>query len=290
MFMLESKPMKAIVLVVAATVFASFCFAQNPAAKKIYDTERAFEKAVAEKGINDGFIEFLTKDGLLFNPDVQNGREAWQNRPKSPASLTWNPLWVEVSSNGALAYSIGNGIYRPKGKDDPNQYFSHYLSIWSRQPNGDYRAVVDIGINHDKPASIATEWNSPSAAGNEKLKNSAGDHSVPFFSMTESIGTPKAYKSYLADDAFVMREGRLPFVGKKAAVAYLENEKAMIRFAKRKSFIEAGDLAWVSSTYSISDAKGTEIERGNFVQVWKLRNGKWQIAADVLKPTFTKDK
>ena len=288
--MLKSKPMK---IVIFAVLFA-FCvcpvLGQNPAAQKIYETERAFERTVAEKGMNAGFIEFLTADGVLFNPDIQNGRESWQRRPKSPASLTWNPIWIEVSSNGALAYSIGNGVYKPKGKDDPTEYYSHYLSIWRREPSGEYRAVLDVGINHDKPASTVTEWKSPAVTGNEKLQNSAGDHSVQFYSAAESAGSSKAYKSHFADDGILLRDGSLPFVGKKAAIAYLDSQKRSIKFAKRKSFIEAGDLAWVTSGYSITDAPGNEIEKGNFIQVWKLRNGKWQIAADVLAPTFKKEK
>lgn len=281
--MLESKPMKVICALFTFALLASLAFPQSPA-QKIYDTERAFEKMVADKGINSGFIEYLSPDGLIFNPGAQNGREAWKNRPPSPASLTWNPIWIEVSSNGALAYSIGNGIYRPKGKDDTTQYFTHYLSIWSRQPNGEYKAVLDAGINHPKPASIPTEWKSPPVTGNEKLLNSAGDHAVPFYTAVESEGALKAYKSFLADDAFLLRDGNVPFVGKAAALNYLESSKPSIKFSKRKTFLEAGDLAWVSNLYSIVDRSGKETERGNFVQVWKLRNGKWQIAADMFLP------
>jgi len=281
--MLESKPMKVIFVLFTSALLANLAFAQNPA-QKIYDTERAFEKTVAEKGINSGFIEYLSADGLIFSPEAQNGREAWKNRTASPASLTWNPIWIEVSSNGALAYSIGNGIYQPKGKDDTTQYFTHYLSIWSRQPNGEYKAVLDAGINHPKPATIPTEWKSPPVSGNEKLLNSAGDHAVPFYTMVETDGVVKAYKTFLADDAFLMRDGNVPYFGKAAALSYLESTKPAIKFSKRKTFLEAGDLAWVSSLYSIVDRSGKETERGNFVQVWKLRNGKWQIAADLFLP------
>jgi len=286
--MLESIPMKAIFAIITALVFANLCLSQNPA-QKIYETERAFEKAVAENGMNAAFIEYMTADGLIFNPEAQNAREAWQKRPKSPALLTWNPEWIEVSSNGALAYSIGNGVYRPKGKDDAAQYHSHYLSIWSRQPNGEYRAVLDVGITHDRPATTITEWKSPTATGNATLQNPAGDHSVPFYLTMETAGAAKAYKAFLAEDAFLMRDGHQPFVGKKAALAFIESEKPAIKFAKRKSFIEAGDLAWVSNGYSITDRTGTEVERGSFIQVWKLRDGKWQIAADVLAPSFKKE-
>ncbi|MFL6468979.1 MAG: YybH family protein [Pyrinomonadaceae bacterium] len=275
--------MKALVALLTALFFVNCCFGQG-SAQKIYDTEREFEKAVAEKGINAGFIEYLTPDGIIFNPDAQNGRESWSKRPKSPASLTWNPIWIEVSSNGALAYSVGNGIYKPKGKDDTTQYFSHYLSIWSRQPSGEYRAVLDAGINHGKPASMPTEWKSPEAKGNSKLLNSAGDHSVPFFTMVETQGAVKAYKMFLAEDAFLLREGNVPLVGKAAAVGFLESANPKIKFSKRKTFIEAGDLAWVNNLYSITGDAGKEIERGNFIQVWKLRDGKWRIAADMFLP------
>jgi ketosteroid isomerase-like protein len=103
-------------------------------------------------------------------------------------------------------------------------------------------------------------------------------------------GAAKAYKTFLAEDAFVMRDGSMPYVGKRAALVYFEKEKPVMKFAKRKTFSEAGDLAWVTSGYSMTDKSGAEIEKGNFIQVWKLRNGKWQIAADVLAPTFQKGK
>jgi ketosteroid isomerase-like protein len=149
---------------------------------------------------------------------------------------------------------------------------------------------MDTGITHDKPSSMPTEWKSPPASGNTKLANSAGDHAQHFYSAVENAGAVKAYKTYLAEDAFLLRNGSLPFVGKKAAVDYLESTKATIKFAKRKTFIEAGDLAWVYNTYTISDKSGVETERGHFIQVWKLRDGKWVIAADLFAPSFVKEK
>ena len=38
------------------------------------------------------------------------------------------------------------------------------------------------------------------------------------------------------------------------------------------------------NTYSLVDKGGKETEHGNFVQVWKLRGGKWLIAAEALVP------
>ncbi|MEO7674459.1 MAG: hypothetical protein ABIU09_10340 [Pyrinomonadaceae bacterium] len=252
----------------------------------VYETERAFEKMVAEKGMNAGFIEFLSPAGIMFMPDLVNGREAWRARPSSSAALTWNPIWIDVSANGVLAYSIGNSMYRPKGKDDANIFYGHYISIWMRQGSGEYRAVLDTGINHEKPAAIPTEWKSPATSPGQKTEKngSAGDYSVLFFSSVEKQGTANAYDSHLAEDAIVMRDGKQPFFGRKQASAYFKKDKSRIVFAKRKSFIEAADLAYLNSTYKLLDKSGVETEAGNFVQVWKFINGKWKITADVCVP------
>jgi ketosteroid isomerase-like protein len=255
-------------------------------AQKIYDTERAFEKMVAEKGINAGFIEYLSPVGVMFFPEPANAREVYSKRPPSPAALTWNPIRIETSWNGALAYSIGNSIYKPKGKDDITEYYGHYLSVWARQPNGEYRAALDIGINHPKPASVEPDWRPGASITSEtSAKGSfAGDSSIGFYRMAEDRDFARAYKSYAADDIFMMREGRLPIVGRNAAADYIGDQKLTVKFVKRRSFIEAGDLAYVYSGYMLFDKKGVEKEKGSYVQVWKLRGGRWLIAADVFVP------
>lgn len=289
--MLEFLSMKALIsfLILAFCTFPTYAQSNS---QKIYETERAFEKMVAEKGINQGFIKFLAPDGVMFFPEASNGREVWKSRPASPAALTWNPIWIDVSSNGALAYSIGNSVYRAKGRDDPTAYFGHYLSVWVRQPNGEYRAVLDTGINHEKPTATPTEWKSPADSGKEKNEKglSAADSATSFFEVADRQGSARAYKMFLADNAFVMRQEKLPFIGKKAALEAVTEGKPRIKFAKRKSFIEAADLAYVHNIYSITDKAGTEIEKGNFVQVWKLRGDKWQIVVDVFVPIPTAQK
>ena len=254
---------------------------QGPAPRKIYDTEKEFERTVAEKGIKAGFVEFMAPSGIIFRPGPVNARESFSSRPDSPAALIWNPVWIEVSSNGLMAYSIGNSKFKPKGKEDTNEIYGHYISIWSLQPNGEYRALLDTGINHDRPPAMPTDWKSPGVTDPNDHKLSAADSSTGYWEMVEKVGSLKAYKTYLADDAILMRSGKQPLFGKKAAVTFIDSEQPRIKFPKRKSFIESADLAYVYNTYSIVDKTGTEIENGNFVQVWKLRKGKWLIAADV---------
>lgn len=256
--MLEFAAVSKFFVMIAFLLFANLVSAQNTATL-IYDTERAFEKAVAEKGLNAGFIEFMAPTAVMFFPRPENAREVFSRRPPSSAALTWNPIKIEVSSNGALAYSIGNSIYRPKGKGDPNTIHGHYLSVWSRQPNGEYRAALDIGINHPAPAKTETEWKTaPGVASETNPKNKfAGDSSIAFYQSAESRGFGRAYKMYGAEDMYLLREGHLPLVGKAAAADFIEDRKLAVRFTKRKSFIEAGDLAYVYSGYVLLDSRGS---------------------------------
>lgn len=259
-------------------------FAQSEA-QKIYDTEKAFEKLVAEKGINEGFIQFLAPDGIIFAPNASNGRDVWRNRPKSPAALYWNPTFIDVSSNGAMAYSTGNSVYKPNGKDDPNSYYGEYATIWQRQPDGNYLAVLDMGISHEKQNN-ETKWTSPSDSGKElnEKKYSAADASTAFFEMSTKEGLGKAYKNFMADDVRMLRDGKMPIIGKQNALNEYKNNKSIFTFAKRSVFVGAADMAYTSNTYKVSDKSGKPLETGNFLQVWKLRAGKWQLVFDAFVP------
>lgn len=270
---------------VLAIVFSAVAAVGQDTQKAIYETERAFERTVAEKGINAAFVEFLSPVGVMFMPDAVNGREAWSTRPASSASLTWNPVWIDVASNGAMAYSVGNSQFRPKGKDDTTVYYGHYVSVWLKQPDGRFLAAFDTGINHPQPSTSPANWRSPigSGKGSNPDKISAADSAVSFYQMAASSGPAKAYRSFLAEDAIVMRQGKIPAFSKKAALTLISGEDR-INFSRRKSFTEAVDLAYVHAPYTMTDKKGTEVERGNFIQVWKFRDRKWEIVVDALVP------
>lgn len=273
--------MRAVFAITLALLFACPNFAQN-AAQKIYETEKAFEKMAAEKGTSAAFLDYLTKDAVMFLPDEVNAHEAWRKRVGSPALLTWNPILIDVSTNGVLAYSIGNSIFRAKGKDDPVGYAGHYLSIWMRQPTGEYRAVFDTGISHETSATSPTEWKRPVTATN--TRQVFGADTILYFDNAEKVGLHDLYKPFLSQDVYLMRDGKMPFVGRRAGLDHLKSVGGSVSFVKRRAFVEAGDLAYVHGGYFLYDKSKRETERGNFAQVWKLIADRWQIVADVFVP------
>lgn len=275
------------ILLLSLIIFASLNIAAQSNLQKIYDTEKAFEKTVAEKGMNQAFTEFTTTDGLCFFPGYPvNCIEYFKSRPANPAALLWNPTFIDVSSNGALAYSTGNSIFKPKGKDDAAAYYGEYATVWVRQPDGGYKAVIDLGITHSEQ-NTETKWTSPADTGKElnEKRISAADSSTAFFELTTKQGLSKAYKTYFADDVRILRDGKMPIIGKKAALEEFKNNKSTVAFAKRSVFVGAADMAYISNSYTTTDKSGKMVEKGNFLQVWKLREGRWQIVFDVFLPT-----
>ncbi|HQU84194.1 MAG TPA: hypothetical protein PKY59_13750 [Pyrinomonadaceae bacterium] len=276
--------MKKAVLLFIIAIFSLNISAQTEA-QKIYETEKAFERASAEKSINQAFIEFTAPDGVCFLTGApSNCREFWKQTPASAAFLTWNPTFIDISSNGLFAVSTGNSIYRAKGKDDANASYGEYLTVWQRQPDNSYKAVVDIGVSHEKPEKIETEWKTAMNPAQTEQSGYAGDTAAAFFETLTKQGIQKAYKNYAAEDIHVLREGKMPFASKSAWLAELKKDKSQVTIKKRTSFFGAADFAYTTNGYSrVKPDKTTE--NGNFVQVWKLKNGKWQIAFDVFLPS-----
>lgn len=278
------------VLILFLMCFLSASILAQSNSQKVFDTEKLFEKAVAEKGINQAFIDFSTSDGTCFFTGAPtNCREFWKTAPASPAFLSWNPTFIDVSSNGALAYSTGNSVYRAKGKTDTTAFYGEYGTVWLRQPNGNYFAVLDIGISHEQ-ANTETKWTSPADSGKEMnaQRSSAADSSTAFFETSAKQGLSKAYKTFLAEDARMLREGKMPLIGKKSILSEMKNSKSKVNFAKRSLFTEAADMAYITNSYTVVDKNNQPTETGNFLQVWKLRGGKWQIVFDVFLPNPTK--
>jgi ketosteroid isomerase-like protein len=277
--------MKKILLLSLIAFAATNVFAQNNL-QKIYDTEKAFEKAVAEKGINQAFIDFSTTDGTCFFPGYPvNCIEYFKAQKPSPVALLWNPTFIDVSSNGAMAYSTGNSVYKPNGMTDATAYYGEYASVWTRQPDGSYKAVLDLGISHAEP-NTETKWTSPADTGKElnEKKISAADASTRFFEMATKQGLLRAYKEFFASDVRLLREGKMPLIGKDAALAEIKNNKGATNFARLSVFVGAADMAYITNSYFVADREGKTIEKGNFLQVWKLRKDKWQIVLDVFVP------
>lgn len=276
--------MKAVTLFCAVLIFVASAFAQTDL-QKLIETEHSFAALAAEKGTKAAFLGFLADDAVVFLPERTNAKTFWSARGESPSLLSWAPNYADVSANGIIGYTTGNWEYRAKGKEDAPSAFGDFITIWLRQPNGKYKFVVDIGVGHEKPEKFSSDWITSADKSNDMNEKNvaAADVANRFFESASKDGLRKAYQGYSADDVRMYREDKFPIIGKKNVLAEMKREKATVVFAKRSFFFGSADIAYIVNAYTRTDG-GKTVEKGNFVQIWKLRNNHWQIILDIFKP------
>lgn len=271
-----------LVFCVVGLVIVNIASAQNSMLEKLVNTEKAFAAAAANTSVRQAFIEYCAEDGIVFQPVAVNAREFWQLRSESPALLAWTPAWADISNDGVLGYTTGDWDYRPAGKDDTPVTFGQYITIWKLQTNGEFRAVLDIGITHQKPDVVSNQWNSP-----------AEKQSVPFDA--SNIAEPELglysleqYESSLAQDARLYRNSKLPFIGKQAALKEIESGQADIMQGKiiDAGFDRSGNLCYGYGVLELLKTDGSA-EKGNLMRIWKRQNDNWQIVLEVYVPIPT---
>ncbi|MGI8812623.1 MAG: hypothetical protein ACR2IH_08875 [Pyrinomonadaceae bacterium] len=257
-------------------------FAQSDLDRMI-DAEKAFDKAAAESGMKPAFLAYLSDDSIIFKPNAVNGIEFWRNAADvSAALLIRHPSFADIAANGTLGYTSGRWEYYPKGNIDPSPQFGQFVTIWERKQSGAFRAVLDIGVTHDKPENPETQRDVKIDRDRDPNKRgrSAVDASMNFLrkSMTNSA-LSGAYDEFAAEDIRVLLDSEPPVTGKKNVVNATRNYRS-VDFPKKVALFEAADMAytWNPCEYDNTD-EGQR--KGNCLHVWKLRNKKWWIVLGV---------
>jgi ketosteroid isomerase-like protein len=106
--------------------------------------EAAFAKTMADRDL-DAFASFISEEAVFVSGagplrgrrEVVDGWKRYFEGPKAPFS--WAPDRVEVVASGTLALSSGP-VMGPDG-----QRVGTFVSTWRRDPDGEWRIVLDIG-------------------------------------------------------------------------------------------------------------------------------------------------
>ncbi|QQS40482.1 MAG: nuclear transport factor 2 family protein [Acidobacteriota bacterium] len=268
--------MKHLLIFLIVTFFAgSVLSQQKPELQKLVETERAFARMALEKSTKEAFLHFLADDGVVFEPTAINGKEAWSKRPPSVGLLSWEPVWADIDASGTLGYTTGPWEFRPAGKDGDPVAFGHYLTIWKKQRDGDFRAVVDIGVSHGKHEAPARATEYPADAGTASEGVSDAKAPVEFGGLFP--------KQPFSSDAIVYRDGEFPARGLTAAARRAKADAAGIKRASWSGIDcdGSGEIYYCYTRFALAYQDGREY-CGNHLRIWKFREGKWQTAVDLI--------
>lgn len=115
--------------------------------KELKQADITFSNLSKEKGASEAFLEYVDKNGVLLRPNSNPivGKEAVLEHLKksddSKFTLTWEPMYAEISKSADLGYTYGKYTFTTEEKTS----FGTYVSIWKKDENNDWKFVLDTG-------------------------------------------------------------------------------------------------------------------------------------------------
>jgi len=262
----------------------------------LVETERAFAKASAERGIRDAFLAFLAVNSIVFRPGPVDGLKAFRDSPASAGSLSWYPVFADIASSGDLGYTTGPYESRSGPTEKPQLRHGHYVTLWRRQPDGAWKAVLDVGSSNPAPDRRWPAWTPPApdwrpAAGIVAHPDMESERAEllrleqAFSDSSQSRGVLRAYQAYLDEEARLLRPDSQPVTGRSRILAALpEPQNRWLWKPEEASLSETADLGY---TYGISASRrgdGT-VREYYYVRIWRRRGGApWKLVLDIANP------
>jgi ketosteroid isomerase-like protein len=107
---------------------------------EIFQTEKAFEKMVSEKGLAEAFYFFADDSAVILrgNDSLIKGKESIMHyytiNANPNVTLSWTPDYIYVSDCGTLAYTYGKFIYSIKDSSGKRiEYNGVFHTVWKKQ-------------------------------------------------------------------------------------------------------------------------------------------------------------
>ncbi|GAB3335010.1 hypothetical protein GCM10027299_43670 [Larkinella ripae] len=273
-------------------LIAGTAVAQSPLLTLV-NTEKKFAQLSKDSTTKTAFLQYLAPDGILFTKGkVTNGRSLFETGPESPGKLTWQPVAADVSASGDLGYTTGPWETRPKTMADKPSGFGHYVTLWKKQADGNWRIALDIGISHPAPSSppvnairAATGIRSVTSSDTTKNREELLAFDNQFIKTLEKSGAAATYKQFLAPQTRVYRMNQQPFLERPGIDSLLKQPVTLGFFPLNASVAESGDLGYVygnSQVLATVAGKSTK-QTGNYLRIWKKDSqGQWKIVLDLL--------
>lgn len=123
---------------------------QEAVKQEIFQTEKAFEKMCAEKGIGEAFHHFAAEDAVIKRQNDtlvigrENIRQFYSDSAYLVATVAWTPDFIDVSECGTLAYTYGKYLWKIRQEDGTlSEYPGVFHTVWKKQEDGSWKYVWD---------------------------------------------------------------------------------------------------------------------------------------------------
>lgn len=118
----------------------------------VMQADRDFAALATAQNPAIAFRDFMAPDGAMLGGPVYGPTANYELQKNGRGRLEWVPVHGGVAPSGDLGWTIG--VATATNPDTGARNYSKYLSIWRRQPNGEWRFVVDGGNARPAPAGM----------------------------------------------------------------------------------------------------------------------------------------
>jgi ketosteroid isomerase-like protein len=258
----------------------------QPSWDALVEAERSFARRSVANGTKAAFVSFLADDSILFRPRAVPGKKWMEENPAPASQLSWEPDFADISSGGDLGYTTGPWEVRRTPQDPPSA-FGHYVTLWRKQANAEWKVELDNGIAHERVAK-PTKVDAPQLGRELSTAASTAEADKARTAIrTADLRASASLQDYLAGDTRLLREGTLPAIGRPAAMTRLAGNPGSLTTSQIDLKLSgAADLAYSYGTAEFKPAGvSKQIEYANYLRIWKKqRDGSWQIVLDLLSP------
>jgi ketosteroid isomerase-like protein len=283
---------KTLTLGILVAVAAPGIAVAQQAREAILAAETAFATQAAREGQAAAFVANSTPAAMVTeNGHLATAHKVWQDKPQVPGSqLGWYPVMADVAFSGELGYTTGPWT---SSQNKQTTGAGEYVTVWCKQPDGTWKFVVDMGVEHTEaavpPASTVLR---PQLFAGPPTPVPVPAHAIldldHTFSKAELHKPLETYLAHLSGEARLLRPGQLALVGPTAQVALSNTLSRAYLFSATGGYLAvSGDLGYVYGTVRrpSSDAKQPE-ETGSYLRIWRREAvAGWRIVLEVLNET-----
>lgn len=251
--------------------------------------DAAFAARAAEIGQHGAFIEYLADDAVLFRPEAVAGQQWLAAHEPAGGRLEWSPVASAAECTGRLAVTTGSWRYSNAQGGEPVE--GHYLSIWRLGEEGQWRVVLDHGIDHASGAAPAIDL------------QAALERHWPAVPPGECTGRADARRLARAErdlNAAIARRGlaaALPRAAAEGALAYRDDAApGLLASAVAAADAEFGPGGTAQSAGSVHETgaglavthgvigSADGARRALYVRLWRRDGRRWTLAVDMRTP------
>lgn len=285
--------MKRLLALTLMSLVAGCAEAPAPAIRPIAQVaaaERAFSARAQVVNARDAFVEHFAPEAILFAPEPKPAFPGLAEGPPWGVNIVWGPAAAGAACSGELGWTTGPAEYRrqPGGELFRRGYYS---SIWTRNADGPWKVLVDLGVAIPVDAPGEADWSEP---GEQSPCTTPRGDAAAFTTdlaradellirQTESDAVA-ALGARLHPQARLHRSGVAPVLG-AAAVRIALADRPKLRLARSGLRAAAsGDLGFSYGTGAWLGATGEQ--RFAYLMVWERVGPDWTlrlIVQDALK-------